>query len=93
MKKERNHIARQSSLSMHNFSLIANLADWNEDQQANMALLKNNDLQLSACGSLKESDSEASSLPDFDYQNLDPKSMIRQLLKMKRFDEEDDNEF
>ncbi|CAK91880.1 unnamed protein product (macronuclear) [Paramecium tetraurelia] len=94
MKKERNHIVRQSSLT--------NLCDWNDDQQQNMEHLQNGDLQLSAAGSIKGSDSEVSSQPDFqrdiDFDNFDPKFIIKQLLKMKQFkkeqleqeDEEDD---
>ncbi|CAD8106660.1 unnamed protein product [Paramecium primaurelia] len=95
MKKERNHIVRQSSLT--------NLCDWNDDQQQNMEHLQNGDLQLSAAGSLKGSDSEVSSQPDFqrdiDFDNFDPKLIIKQLLKMKQFkkeqlelEEEDDDE-
>lgn len=31
MKKQKNHIERQSSLSNFNQLLLANIADWNED--------------------------------------------------------------
>ncbi|CAD8117924.1 unnamed protein product [Paramecium sonneborni] len=93
MKKERNHIVRQSSLT--------NLCDWNDDQQQNMEHLQNGDLQLSAAGSIKGSDSEVSSQPDFqrdiDFDNFDPKQIIKQLLRMKQFkkeqlEEEDDED-
>ncbi|CAD8200193.1 unnamed protein product [Paramecium octaurelia] len=84
MKKERNHIVRQSSLT--------NLCDWNDDQQQNMEHLQNGDLQLSAAGSLKGSDSEVSSQPDIqrdiDFENFDPKFIIKQLLRMKQFKKE-----